>query len=423
MLWTAMKKEELLAIRDAEAAKLSAYKEKGIRLDLTRGKPGRDQLDLTDGMLTVLSGGEDCRTAEGFDCRNYGLLTGIPEAKALFSQLFGIPESRLLIAGNSSLNLMFDAVSRCMLFGTGGHTPWSRREKVKFLCPAPGYDRHFAVTAAFGIEMIPVPMTAEGPDMAAVERLVQDPAVVGMWCVPKFSNPEGVVYSDATVTALAAMETAAPDFRLFWDNAYAVHELYGEEVPLLDIFAEAEKYGHLDRVFYFASTSKISYPGAGVALFAASEANIAEATKVLTVQTIGHDKVNQLRHVRYFKDAAGVKAHMRRHAAILRPKFEAVDEILTAGLSGTGIATWTKPQGGYFISLNTLPGLAKRVYAIAKDTGVTLTAAGATYPYGVDPEDKNLRLAPSFPEREELRAATEILVSCIRYATAEMLTK
>ena len=425
MNWSALSKEELLAQRDAAAAALNEYKARGIKLDLTRGKPGRDQLDICDDMLTALKPGDDCIAEDGTDSRNYGVLTGLPEAKKLFSDLLGIPESRLIVCGNSSLNLMFDTAMRCMVFGTGGEKPWSQQGVVKFLCPAPGYDRHFAVTRTLGIEMIPVTMTPDGPDMDEVRSYVEkDASVKGMWCVPKFSNPEGVVYSDEVVEALAAMTPAAKDFRIFWDNAYAVHELYDEEVPLKDIFAAAEKYGHEDHIYLFASTSKISYPGAGVAVMAASEKNIAEITKILTIQTIGFDKVNQLRHVRYFGDAEGVRAHMRRHAAILRPKFETVDAILTRELAGLGIAEWTKPKGGYFISLNVLDGCAKKVYETAKEVGVTLTAAGATFPYGVDPRDRNLRLAPSFPNLADLTAATEILCACIRYVcAAELLNK
>ncbi len=415
--------EQLKAFRDEAAARLAAYKEQGIKLDLTRGKPEKGQLDLTSDMLDALPSDADFMTEAGVDCRNYGVLDGIPEAKRLFSELLGIPEANILVCGNSSLNLMFDTVARCMLFGSGiGKTPWSQQGKIKFLCPSPGYDRHFAVTETFGIELIPVTMRADGPDMDEVQALVgNDPAVKGIWCVPKFSNPDGITYSDAVVEALASMKTAADDFRIFWDNAYAVHELYDEEVPLLDIFEAAKKYGNEDRIFYFASTSKISFPGAGVAIMAASENNLKQIKPILGKQTIGFDKVNQLRHVRYFKNAAGVRDMMRRHADILRPKFEAVDAILERELGGLGIADWTKPKGGYFISLNVQEGCAKRVYDTAKAVGVALTAAGATFPYGKDPADKNLRLAPSFPKMEDLVAATEILCACVRYVAAEKM--
>ncbi len=416
-------REQLTKFRDDAAAQLAAYKAKGIKLDLTRGKPEKGQLDLTSDMMDALTSSSDFKTEAGMDCRNYGILDGIPEAKRLFSELLGIPESMIIVGGNSSLNLMFDTVARCMLFGVaGGEKPWGQQGEIKFLCPSPGYDRHFAVTETFGIKLIPVRMTAEGPDMNEVRALVEnDPSVKGMWCVPKFSNPDGVTYSDAVVEALASMKVAADDFRIFWDNAYAVHELYDETVPLLDIFETAKKYGNEDRIFYFASTSKISFPGAGVAIMAASEKNLAQIKPILGKQTIGFDKINQLRHVRYFKNADGIRAMMRRHADILRPKFEAVDAILEKELGGLGIAAWTKPRGGYFISLDTMDNCAKAVYDTAKDVGVALTAAGATFPYGKDPADKNLRLAPSFPAMDDLIAATEILCACIRYVSAQKL--
>ncbi|MBQ8746669.1 MAG: aminotransferase [Clostridia bacterium] len=423
MILSEYSKEQLTKFRDEAAAQLAAYKEKGIKLDLTRGKPEKGQLDLTADMMDALTSSSDFKCESGMDCRNYGILDGIPEAKRLFSELLGLPESMILVCGNSSLNLMFDTVARCMLFGVaGGAKPWGQQGEIKFLCPSPGYDRHFAVTETFGIQLIPVTMRADGPDMDEVRALAEkDPSVKGMWCVPKFSNPDGITYSDAVVEALASMKPAADDFRIFWDNAYAVHELYDEDVPLLDIFETAKKYGNEDRIFYFASTSKISFPGAGVAIMAASEKNLAQIRPILGKQTIGFDKINQLRHVRYFKDAAGVRAMMRRHADILRPKFEAVDEILTRELGGLGIAEWTKPKGGYFISLNVQEGCAKRVYDTAKEVGVALTAAGATFPYGKDPLDKNLRLAPSFPPMADLIAATEILCACVRYVAAEKL--
>lgn len=415
--------EQLKKFRDDAAAELAAYKAQGIALDLTRGKPEKRQLDLTSDMLDVLTSSSDFKCESGLDCRNYGILDGIPEAKRLFSELLGLPESMILVCGNSSLNLMFDTVARCMLFGVaGGKKPWGQQGEIKFLCPSPGYDRHFGVTETFGIKLIPVTMNADGPDMDEVRALVEnDPSVKGMWCVPKFSNPDGVTYSDAVVEALASMKVAADDFRIFWDNAYAVHELYDENVPLLDIFETAKKYGNEDRIFYFASTSKISFPGAGVAIMAASENNLAQIKPILGKQTIGFDKVNQLRHVRYFKDAEGVRAMMRRHADILRPKFEMVNEILEKELGGLGIAEWTKPRGGYFISLNVQDGCAKRVYDTAKEVGVALTAAGATFPYGKDPRDCNLRLAPSFPSVDDLKAATEILCACVRFVAAEKM--
>ena len=423
MLWSEKSKSELIALRDEAAAELERIRQSGLKLDLTRGKPSTEQLNLSSGMLGVISHAEDCFSETGLDCRNYGILDGIPEAKKLFSDLFGIPEERLIVCGNSSLNLMFDTIVRCMLFGVrGGYEPWGRQGRIKFLCPSPGYDRHFAICRALGIEMIPIAMTPEGPDMKQVRMHVgSDPSVKGIWCVPKFSNPEGVTYSDAVVEELASLKPAAPDFRIFWDNAYAVHELYDEEVKLMDIFAAAEQYGNIDNIFYFASTSKISLPGSGVAIMAASENNIHQIKPIMSTQTIGYDKINQMRHVKYFGDADGIRAHMRRHAAVLRPKFEAVLDTFEKELGGTGIAEWTKPLGGYFISLNTMDDCARRVYRLAKNAGVALTDAGATYPYGCDPRDRNLRVAPSFPTLDELEKATHVLCQCVRLASAEKL--
>ena len=423
MLWSEKSKSELIALRDEAAAELERIRQSGLKLDLTRGKPSTEQLNLSSGILGVISHAEDCFSETGLDCRNYGILDGIPEAKKLFSELFGIPEERLIVCGNSSLNLMFDTIVRCMLFGVrGGYEPWGRQGRIKFLCPSPGYDRHFAICRALGIEMIPIAMTPEGPDMKQVRMHVgSDPSVKGIWCVPKFSNPEGVTYSDAVVEELASLKPAAPDFRIFWDNAYAVHELYDEEVKLMDIFAAAEQYGNIDNIFYFASTSKISLPGSGVAIMAASENNIHQIKPIMSTQTIGYDKINQMRHVKYFGDADGIRAHMRRHAAVLRPKFEAVLDTFEKELGGTGIAEWTKPLGGYFISLNTMDDCARRVYRLAKNAGVALTDAGATYPYGCDPRDRNLRVAPSFPTLDELEKATHVLCQCVRLASAEKL--
>ena len=423
MLWSEKSKSELIALRDEAAAELERIRQSGLKLDLTRGKPSTEQLNLSSGILGVISHAEDCFSETGLDCRNYGILDGIPEAKKLFSDLFGIPEERLIVCGNSSLNLMFDTIVRCMLFGVrGGYEPWGRQGRIKFLCPSPGYDRHFAICRALGIEMIPIAMTSEGPDMKQVRMHVgSDPSVKGIWCVPKFSNPEGVTYSDAVVEELASLKPAAPDFRIFWDNAYAVHELYDEEVKLMDIFAAAEQYGNIDNIFYFASTSKISLPGSGVAIMAASENNIHQIKPIMSTQTIGYDKINQMRHVKYFGDADGIRAHMRRHAAVLRPKFEAVLDTFEKELGGTGIAEWTKPLGGYFISLNTMDDCARRVYRLAKNAGVALTDAGATYPYGCDPRDRNLRVAPSFPTLDELEKATHVLCQCVRLASAEKL--
>ena len=404
--------------------KYKDFKARHLNLDMSRGKPSAEQLVLTQDMLGVISKPEDCILESGLDCRNYGLLDGIPSAKQLFSDILDMPCKNLIVCGNSSLNIMYDTVVRAMLYGTyPTMIPWVRQGAVRFLCPAPGYDRHFAICQSLGIEMITIPMTKDGPDMNMVERLVKDdPNIKGIWCVPKYSNPDGITYSDDTVRRLARMECAAPDFRIFWDNAYAVHDLYEDRADdLLNIYFEAKAAGNKDRVFMFTSTSKISFPGSGISVIAASTNNIKQIKSVMTVQTIGYDKLNMLRHARYFQDVEDIQDHMRRHAAIIRPKFQTVLNAFEKELAPCGIAEWTNPNGGYFISLNVMEGCAKRVYELCKEAGVVLTTAGATFPYGRDPHDRNLRIAPTYPPVSELEAAVEVLVVCVKIAALEKL--
>ena len=400
-------------------AEFEGWKARGLTLNMARGKPGKAQLDLVSDIMTVLTDPDDCMD-EGVNARNYGELSGIPSAKKLFAEILGCKPSQVFAAGNSSLQLMYDTVSKAYTHGLlHSESPWCRQEGLKWLCPAPGYDRHFKITQSFGCEMIVIPMTPTGPDMDLVEEHVKDPAVKGMWNVPKYSNPDGIIYSDETIERIAAMKPAAPDFLLMWDNAYCIHEFDGEFVPFPDILSLCEKHGNADMVFEYASTSKITLPGSGVACFACSEANMAYLTKLLGVQIISFDKMNQLRHVKYLRDKAHTLALMKKHAAILKPKFDMVTDTLAREIAPLGIAAWHTPKGGYFVSVNTAPGLAKRTLALCKEAGVVMTDAGATFPYGRDPQDSNIRIAPSLPPVEELEQAMAVFCCCLKLAALE----
>ena len=415
-------REELLQEKELLEAKFQEIKGKGLKLDMSRGKPSEAQLNLSMGMMDVLNSTTDLRCSVGVDCRNYGVLDGIPEAKELMGSLLGLPAENMIVGGNSSLNMMFDTISCAMTHGFADCEPWSRQEKVKFLCPAPGYDRHFGITQYFGVEMITIPMTSTGPDMDMVEELVNnDPTVKGIWCIPKYSNPTGITYSDETVRRFASLKPAAKDFRIFWDNAYCVHDLTDTPDNLLDLYAECLEKGTQELPIMFASTSKITFPGAGVAAMAAGPETIQVLREHFSFQTIGPDKLNQLRHVRFFKDINGLHEHMKKHADILRPKFELVLATLDKELDGLGIGEWTKPHGGYFISFDAMEGCAKAIVAKAKEAGVVMTGAGATYPYGKDPKDSNIRIAPSYPSVEELGKAAEVFVLCVKLVSVEKL--
>ena len=422
MSYKEMTKEELQEIRKEVAAKYDELKAKGLKLDMSRGKPNTEQLDISMGMIDTLTD-YNLVGEQGVDCRNYGVLDGIIEAKRLLSAMIECPVDNIIIYGNSSLNVMYDTVARSMTHGVMGSTPWAKLDKVKFLCPVPGYDRHFAITEFFGIEMINIPMTEDGPDMDMVEDLVsKDEAIKGIWCVPKYSNPMGITYSDETVRRFANLKPAAEDFRIYWDNAYCIHHLYEDHQDhILEILEECEKAGNPDMVFKFCSTSKVTFPGSGIAAISASKANLDFIKKQMSVQTIGHDKLNQLRHARFFGDFNGMLEHMKKHADIIRPKFEAVLEMLDKELGDLGIAKWTKPNGGYFIGFDTMDGCAKKVVAMCKEAGVVMTPAGATYPYGKDPHDSNIRIAPTFPSTEELKQACVIFVTCVKLVSLDII--
>ena len=419
MKYTELSPSALAAEYDKVLAEFEGWKAKGLKLNMARGKPGKQQLALSTELLSVLTDPADC-VDEGIDARNYGELCGLPCARQFFAELLGCKSSQVFAGGNASLTLMYDTVSKAMTHGMlHSERPWCREEGLKWLCPAPGYDRHFKITESFGFELITVPMTPTGPDMDLVEELIRDPKVKGMWNVPKYSNPDGIVYSDETVRRLAAMKPAAPDFLLIWDNAYCVHGFDGAYVPFADILSLCAQYGNADMVIEYASTSKITLPGAGIACFACSEANLAYLQKLMDVQLISYDKINQLRHVRFLRDKAHTLALMEKHAAILKPKFDRVVSILEREIAPLGLAAWNRPKGGYFVSVNTLPGLARRTVALVKEAGVVMTDAGATFPYGKDPDDSNIRVAPSLPPVEELEQAMEIFCCCLKLAALE----
>lgn len=421
--YKSMSTKELIELKSELDKKYHEFKSQNLSLDMSRGKPNTEQLNISMEMMDVLNSKANLKCREGIDCRNYGVLDGILAAKELIANMLGVLPDEVIIYGNSSLNTMYDSIVRAYVHGILGNKPWSKYDKVKFLCPVPGYDRHFSVAEYFGIEMINVNMNEDGPDMDTVEKLVsEDETIKGIWCVPKYSNPQGITYSDAVVKRFANLKPKAKDFRIFWDNAYVVHDLYEDDRDeLLNIMDECKKAGNPDIVYEFCSTSKISFPGSGIAAMAASKNNIESIMKQLTIQTIGYDKLNQLRHVRFYKTMDGIKEHMKKHASILRPKFETVLSTLDKEIKPYGIGTWFNPKGGYFISFNTLEGCAKKVVALCKEAGVVLTEAGATYPYKKDPTDSNIRIAPTYPSIDELKKALELFIICVKIASIDKI--
>ncbi len=422
MDFSSMSISELSEVKAGLQERYNQFKAQGLKLNMARGKPATDQLDLSMKMLDNLNSTSDMHSSTGDDCRNYGVPDGLPELRELFAELMGVDDHNIIVGGNSSLNMMFDAISCAMTHGFAGCEPWGKQGHIKFLCPSPGYDRHFAITEYFGFELIPVPMLSTGPDMNVVEELIaNDTGVKGIWCVPKYSNPTGITYSDETVRRFAALKPAAKDFKIFWDNAYCVHDLTDTPDTLLNLWHECRKTHNTDMPIFFASTSKITFPGAGVAAMGASESNLAVLREHYAYQTIGPDKLNQLRHIYFFKDLNGVIEQMKKHRKLIEPKFNAVINKLESELAGKGIATWTNPNGGYFVSVDVVNGCAKRVVSLCKEAGVILTGAGATYPYGKDPNDSNIRVAPTYPPVVELQQAMDLFCICVQLAAAEKL--
>ena len=421
MQYNEMSKTQLNELKTKLYAEYDEVKKLGLSLDMSRGKPNKEQLDISLPMLSVMNNADDCIAENGFDCRNYGVLDGVPECKKLFAEMLDVDDKNIIIGGSSSLNLMYDYLNQCMFLGVSGCKPWKEQGNVKFICNVPGYDRHFAITEFFGIEMIPVEMENDGPDVEKIRELIKDSSVKGMFCVPKYSNPQGITYSDEKVKALAALKPAAKDFRVIWDNAYIVHELTDNPDVLMNIFTPACENGTEDYFVEFTSTSKISFPGAGVSAIAASDNNIKEIKKRLNYQTISYDKLNQLRHVKYFKNVDGIKEQMKKHASIIAPKFKIVLDTLNKEIAPLNIGEWANVKGGYFVSYNTTIGSAKRIGELCKDAGLVLTTVGATYPHGVDPFDRNIRIAPTFPSNENLSKAIDVFCLCAKIAAVEAL--